>query len=512
MDKRKDSSLAADDAAQLAALGYTSEFKREMSMWANFSLGFLYLSPVVGVYTIFGYALATGGPPSIYALLIAGVGQLLVACVFGEVVAQFPVAGGVYPWARRLWGRKWAWMTGWVYMWALMITIASVAYGAGPYIAWLLGFTASSGSTVTAALILIALATVINFMGTKVLAKVAIFGLACELTGCIAVGLWLLIANRHQSITVIFHHYAAGSSGGYFAAFAASCLLGLWVYYGFEACGDVAEEVPNPGRTIPKAMRRTVYIGGIASTFICLSFIMATPNISDVISGKNVDPVRGILISAFTSAGAKVVLCIVLISFLSCCMSLQAAASRLLYSYGRDRMIFASKFLSHFWEARHIPPYALIVAAALPAAVCVGSLASANALTKIISFAANGIYIAFAMVVLAALRARMKGWQPSGLFTLKGWAYPINVCALAYQIVAMVDMSWPRTPNVSWVDNWIVLLSAGVVLGIGLVFMALAKPYAGSDAPYSDATTIHQQVAARRAAATAAATGADGLS
>lgn len=47
------------DAAHLDKLGYKSEFKRDMSPWANFSLGFTYLSPVVGIYTLFAYALAT---------------------------------------------------------------------------------------------------------------------------------------------------------------------------------------------------------------------------------------------------------------------------------------------------------------------------------------------------------------------------------------------------------------------------------------------------------------------
>ena len=42
-------------------------------------------------------------------------------------------------------------------------------------------------------------------------------------------------------------------------------LIGLYLFYGFEACGDVAEEVPDPGRLIPKAMRRTIYIGGAAA-------------------------------------------------------------------------------------------------------------------------------------------------------------------------------------------------------------------------------------------------------
>ncbi len=36
----------------------------------------------------------------IWWLVIVGIGQFLVALVFGEVVSQYPVAGGVYPWAR----------------------------------------------------------------------------------------------------------------------------------------------------------------------------------------------------------------------------------------------------------------------------------------------------------------------------------------------------------------------------------------------------------------------------
>ena len=51
------------DSAQLAALGYTAKFDRSMSVWENFALGFTYLSPVVGVYSVFDLGLSTGGPP-----------------------------------------------------------------------------------------------------------------------------------------------------------------------------------------------------------------------------------------------------------------------------------------------------------------------------------------------------------------------------------------------------------------------------------------------------------------
>lgn len=476
------------DAAVLASLGYTSEFKREMSPWGNFALGFTYLSPVVGIYTLFAVALVTGGPAMIWWLVIVGIGQFLVALVFGEVVSQYPVAGGVYPWARRLWGRKWAWMTGWIYLIALLTTIAGVVYGAGPYLAQLLSFTPGTRSTVICALIMLALALAINLMGTRWLAMAAIIGFAAELLGALAVGTWLLLTERHQNLSVIFETAdVVGHSGGYLSAFLAAALIGIFQYYGFEACGDVAEEVPDPTRQIPKAMRMTIYVGGAAAIFVCLSLLLAVQDYAAVIDGTDADPVTTVLHEAFGEGGTKVVLAVVMISFLSCALSLMAAASRLMYAYARDDMIFGSALLRKFLPQRHVPPYAMAVAALVPAAIVLGSMASTKALTSIISFATLGIYLGFQMVVLAALRARLKGWVPSGAFTLGRWGLAVNVVALVYGVFAMVNMAWPRTPDLPWYDNWLVALSAAVGAGIGAAYMLLARPYERSSAPAGDA-------------------------
>src|SRR6195256_2518578 len=153
---------AERDNAQLEALGYDSQFHRSMSLWSNFALGFTYLSPVVGVYTVFAFALATGGPPMFWSYLFVGLGQLLVALVFGEIVSQFPIAGGLYPWARRLVGKRWAWMAGWVYLWALCTTIAAGAGGGAPYVAQFLGIEVSAEVTTAIAVALIVGATLLN--------------------------------------------------------------------------------------------------------------------------------------------------------------------------------------------------------------------------------------------------------------------------------------------------------------------------------------------------------------
>jgi amino acid transporter len=480
-----------DDAQHLASLGYSYErqFKREMTFWGNVSLGFTYLSPVVAVYSLFAASLGVAGPPMFWSLVIVGIGQLLVATVFGEVVAAYPVAGGVYPWSRRLWGRKWGWMNGWVYLVALLTTIASVAYGAGPFLSALVGMESSVDSTIIAGLVVIVLATVLNLGGTKVLNTVAMIGLLAELGGALAVGTWLLVTARHHDLGVLFQSFGAGEGSNYFVAFAAAGLIGIFQYYGFEACGDVAEEVPNPGRTIPKAMRMTIYIGGFAAMFVCLSLILAVPDFGAVISGTDTDPVGNILVSAFGPIGFKVVLAVVMVSFLSCVLSLQAATSRLAYSMARDGILPASKLLSTFSESRHVPPYALLLAGLVPALIVIASKVSSDALTVIISFAAMGMYMGFQMVVLASLRARILGWKPNGAFQLGAWGIPVNIAALVWGVLGMINMAWPRTPEDGWFANYVVLISAVAVVAIGLAYMAWKKPHLKGDAPAADAVS-----------------------
>ncbi|WP_432106374.1 APC family permease [Streptomyces sp. AA1529] len=464
-----------------------SEFRKEMGPWANFALGFTYLSPVVSTYTLFGSALAEGGPPMIWAFLLAGCGQFLVSLVFGEIVAQFPIAGGVYPWARRLWGMRWAWMTGWVYMWALLVTITSVAYGAGPYIAILFGFGASVHNTVLCTVILIVVAALINYAGTKALSLAALIGFSAELIGALIVGVYLLVTHREHGLGVIFDTYGTQGDGSYAPVFLAAAIIGFYQYYGFEACGDTAEEVAHPGLVIPKAMRRTIYVGGAAATFTCGSLLLSVTDYGAVISGEDSDPVVNVLFDAMGEAGARLVMAVVLISFLSCTISLQAAAGRLIYSYARDRMVVGHRLLRRFSHKRAVPEVALLVAAVIPGLIAFGSLVSENALTKIVSFAILGIYGSFQMVVLAALRARLKGWRATGEFTLGRWGLLVNGAALAYGIFAIVNICWARTPEEPWYSNYIVLLSGGVVVAAGLVYMFTTHHYGRGDAPSGDA-------------------------
>jgi amino acid transporter len=85
-----------DDDTRLESLGYRPQLNRVLGLFANFSVAFTYLSPMVGIFTLFTLGLSTGGPAYIWLTFIPVAGMLLVALVFGELASHYPVAGALY--------------------------------------------------------------------------------------------------------------------------------------------------------------------------------------------------------------------------------------------------------------------------------------------------------------------------------------------------------------------------------------------------------------------------------
>jgi len=177
----------------------------------------------------------------------------------------------------------------------------------------------------------------------------------------------------------------------------------------------------------------------------------------------------------------------VLVSFMSCILSLQAATSRLVFAYARDKMVVASDFFATVSPHTHVPVRALVMSGIVAGIIIALGLFFANAIGVIVGSAIIGIYAAFQMIVLGALLARARGWQPAGQFCLGVWAWPVNIVALAYGVGALVDMLWPRTPNAPWYINNAMGVTWLAIVVIGAVYMTLARPYDVGTAPAGDA-------------------------
>src|SRR5271170_7537870 len=128
----------SDDDARLRSLGYSPQLNRVLGLFANFSVAFTYLSPMVGIYSLFLLGVGTGGPGYVWTTWIPVAGMLLVALVFGELASHYPIAGALYQYSKYNVGRRYGWFVGWFYGIALLVTVASVDTGVVGYAAALL--------------------------------------------------------------------------------------------------------------------------------------------------------------------------------------------------------------------------------------------------------------------------------------------------------------------------------------------------------------------------------------
>src|SRR5262245_62215727 len=122
------------DDARLADLGYQPQLRRVLGLFANFSVAFTYLSPMVGIYSLFVLGLGTGGPAYIWLTFIPLIGMFFVALVFGELASHYPVAGALYQYSKFSVGPAYGWFVGWFYGIALLVTVAAVDTGSVGYI------------------------------------------------------------------------------------------------------------------------------------------------------------------------------------------------------------------------------------------------------------------------------------------------------------------------------------------------------------------------------------------
>ena len=453
----------------LRRFGYKPQFQRVLGLFGDFSLGYSYMSPLAGFSALFAYALTTGGPRYFWTMPIVLFGQLMVSLVFAEASSQYPIAGGVYQWARRVGGPYWGFLTAWLYLLALLGTNAGLAAGLSPFVASFLGVEAGPVFNALVAVVVIIAAMLTNLGGTRILGRATELGVWTGLAGLALLGVYLLLFGRVQPLSVLNESFGAGADAPTFAWLSAS-LIGIWIFFGFEACGDLAEEVEDASTKVPRAMVLTMLVGGLGTLVIAAGMTLAIPNIADAVSGKDTNPVASVLQHAFGNIGTKIVLLILIAVVYSAAVSIMASTSRLLFSLGRDRLIFGASALSTIDEGRGLPVMAVIVSTIVPTLILLVGIYSSDALTNTISFATAGIYLSFQMVVAACLYARFNGWQPAGPFKLGASGMIVTILALIFGLGMVINIAWPRpAADSSFLLTYLIPISLVVIMITGLL-------------------------------------------
>src|SRR4051794_2327600 len=505
------SPVVTDDDARLANLGYTPQLNRVLGFFSNFAVAFTYLSPMVGIYSLFVLGVGTGGPSYIWLTLIPLIGMLFVALVFGELASHYPVAGGLYQYSKFSVGPTFGWFVGWFYGIALLVTVASVDVGVVSYVTalthnwfgWNLDPTAH-GTILWVTLALLAIQTTLNITGASVLARVARLGVYVEILGTFGIFLILWIHGFNHGLGFLFHSQGAEhvATNGYGANFHGHWLTGaaliavlapVYIFYGFESAGDIAEETRDASRQIPKAMRAALIWGGIASLFLTAGLLLAMPDhnpVAATVKGGGVPFILGQL-----SEGMQdFLLCLIIFAFFSCGTSIQGAGSRLAFSFARDGALPASRWISKVHDRFKTPVNALLMGAVITILFVllvfpspkhnidiwfITYPANVNVLVSLISFAVSGIYLSFLLGVIAAIVAHARGWRAEGAFRLGRWTWPVLIIAAAFLGLMLVDVVAPTglsSPRALFNLDWITASVMFVVAVVGGLYFIIARP------------------------------------
>src|SRR5499427_5986778 len=401
------SSEQQTDAADLARFGYKQELKRGLGLFSSWAVAFSYISPSTGIFTLFALGLTTLGGVFIWTWPVVALGQFIIALNFAEVTSHYPVAGSVFQWTKYLAGRTYSWFTGWIYLFAGILTVAAVVatlplalIPALNGLGWhSLGLTLHTELVI--ALITLAVITVLNIYGVRLVALINNTGVVFEILGMFVFALILLAFHNHQGIKVVTDSGGIPVNG---STFLAAMFMSLFVIYGFDTASTLSEETRDPRRAAPKAVLFSIVGAFIIGGVFLLGTLMAIPNLSAAIKA-GWGPVQ-IIQANFSPALSTVYLLVVSAAIFVCCLSILAATIRLCFGMARDNQLPFSRSLSRVAPSLHTPVWACIAVAVLSAI----PLIEYSGAGTIATAATAMIYLSYFMANLAILRARTRGW------------------------------------------------------------------------------------------------------
>ena len=191
-------------------------------------------------------------------MLVWVLGGLFVFCgalTYAELGSMFPQSGGSYNFIRRAYGPLPAYLAGWSGVAVgKACSVAALAVGFAETLSVFVPLTALG--QVGAALLLIAVLSGVNVVGVRHAGRLSVAATAVKLGTLVllvAVGLFVL-APRVPDLAAQPLLPSGAGLGGVMTAFGLALIPVFFAYDGWENSTQVAEEVKDPRRNVPRSL------------------------------------------------------------------------------------------------------------------------------------------------------------------------------------------------------------------------------------------------------------------
>jgi urea carboxylase system permease len=487
----------ATDNNDLASFGYRQELQRSMGSFSSFAAGFSYISILTGLFQMFHLGYGVAGPAFFWTWPFVLVGQLLVALCFAELASRFPLSGGVYQWAKFTGNPFLGWMTGWIYLACLVVTLAAVAMALQvslPQISQsfqIIGTVNDPKSIAVNAIllgsVLIVISTIINVKGIKLLAVINNIGVFTELIGIIILIILLFLSRVRSPVEAVVQFTTATGDG--FKSFpdltvlmAATALTASYVLYGFDTAGTLAEETHDPRRKAPRAILQALVAAGVAGLLVLLFALMAAPDLGLPGLGNIQGGLPMLVKSVLGETMGKIFLCVVIFAIIVCTFAVHSGAVRLMFAMGRDGRLPFSKSLSEVSHKTQVPVLATLLCGLAAIIILLVNIQFPKVFELVTSIAILWANLAYWIVVAVQLKNRIvsarKGVSVDAKFSLGKWGFPVNILALIWSSFMVVNVSWPRaaTYGFEWYNQYAAWIYTAALICIGM-FIYYYKAY-----------------------------------
>lgn len=352
-----------------------------------------------GIFLKPGIVLSHAGSPwmSIMAWTLGGIITLASALSVAEIAAAIPKSGGLYTYLGELYGDVVGFLLGWVQ--AVISYPASVAALAIAFASYSAYFIPMNGWVQKLVAIgILAFILVMNIIATKyggIIQTLATVGKLVPVVGIVGFGLFSGTAPGLAGMP-------AAVTG---AGFGMAVLGTLWAYDGWIGVTNMAGEIPNPARTMP----RVISIGVVFVIIVYVLFNLAIFKIlpyEAIVSSKapGADAAEALL----GSGGAMLITAGIIVSVLGALNGYLMTAARVPQVMGEKGQLPFSRLLRKQHVKFGTPANALILQSLL--AVIYIFSGTFNTLTDLLVFV---LWIFFTMGVFGVFLLRRRKPVPS---------------------------------------------------------------------------------------------------
>ena len=422
----------------------------------------------IGPFVVIPFVVqAMGGPQSLLAWLLGAALAAFDGCVWAELGAAIPQAGGSYAFLREAYGAEgWGRLMSFLFIWQTLfqapLSIASGALGFADYSgflvrksSWLTAGLAPLGAQADKVIAAVTVLLVVWLLYRRVTTIGKISVALC--IGVIGTILWIVYGGvRHfqPGLLFAFPPGAWNLSRLFFFGLGHATVQTVYSYLGYYNVSNLGAEMKEPEKNIPRAIFISIF--GIALLYLAMQ-----ASVLSVVPWREAAQSRAVVSifveRAFGANWAALATALILVSAFGSVFAAMAGYSRVPYAAALDGNFFSVFGRVH--PTKHFPHISLLALGATAVLFCL-SLSLIDSIRAILAMRCIIQFIGQA-VGLVLLRRR---WSASR-FPFKMWFYPLPVVIAILGWVGIFVSTGPR----------LMLASVGAMVVGAVIYLGRAR-------------------------------------